>query len=38
MKDLPAAVIGQEGQYIGHHCDCNDEGLDCDLLHDITSL
>jgi len=35
---LTSTTIGQNGQHIGHHCDCNDQQLDSDLLHGITSF
>jgi len=38
IKGLPTAAFCQNWQHIGHHCGCDDEQLDRDLLHDITSF
>ena len=34
---LPTAAIGQNWHHIRHHSGCNDEKLNRDLLHGITS-
>jgi len=38
VGELPTTVTSQYWEHIGHHCHCNDEQLDCDLLHGITSF
>jgi hypothetical protein len=35
---LVSAAFGQNGQHIGHHCSCDDEQFNRDLLHGITSF
>jgi hypothetical protein len=38
VQRLPTTAPSKNLNSIGHHCCCNDDQFDCNLLHDITSF